>query len=41
MTHKLGYRVQLRLRITQHIRDELLMKVILNYLGAGVLYKYF
>ena len=32
---KLGYRVQLRFRITQHSRDILLMEKIVNYLGAG------
>nr|UFY98788.1 hypothetical protein [Corynespora cassiicola] len=37
---KLGYRVQLIFRITQHSRDILLMEKIVNYLGAGKIYKY-
>ncbi len=37
---KTGYRVQLRFRITQHIRDLELMEKIVQYLGAGQIYKY-
>ncbi|CAG8976710.1 hypothetical protein HYALB_00008465 [Hymenoscyphus albidus] len=37
---KLGYRVQLRFRITQHSRDMRLMEKIVEYLGAGKIYKY-
>jgi len=37
---KLGYRVQLRFRISQHIRDIVLMEKIVEYLGAGKIYKY-
>lgn len=36
---KLGYRVQLRFRITQH-RDMRLMEKIVEYLGTGKIYKY-
>lgn len=37
---KLGYRVQLRFRISQHSRDFILMQKILEYLGSGKIYKY-
>jgi hypothetical protein len=38
-THKLGSRVQLRFLITQHIRDEQLIKSLVNYLSCGKIYK--
>lgn len=38
--HKMGYRVQLRLRITQHERDIKLMECIIKNLGSGKIYKY-
>jgi hypothetical protein len=37
---KLGYRVQLRFRITQHSRDVRLMEKIIEYFGSGKIYKY-
>jgi hypothetical protein len=37
---KLGYRVQLRFRITQHDRDLILMEKIVEYFGIGKVYKY-
>ena len=37
---RLGYRVQLRFRITQHSRDLRLMEKIVEYLGSGRVYKY-
>jgi hypothetical protein len=37
---KLGYRVQLRFRISQHIRDIILMEKIVKYFGSGKIYKY-
>lgn len=37
---KLGYRVQLRFRITQHSRDLRLMEKIVEYFGSGKIYKY-
>jgi len=37
---KLGYRVQLRFRISQHSRDFILMQKIVEYLGSGRIYKY-
>lgn len=37
---KLGYRVQLRFRISQHSRDHILMQKIVDYLGSGKIYKY-
>ena len=37
---KLGYRVQLRFRISQHSRDIELMKKIVEYFGSGKIYKY-
>ena len=35
-----GYRVQLRFRITQHLRDIKLMEKLVKYLGGGKIYKY-
>jgi hypothetical protein len=37
---KLGYRVQLRFRISQHSRDLILMQKIVEYLGSGKIHKY-
>jgi len=37
---KLGYRVQLRFRITQHSRDLRLLEKIVEYFGSGTIYKY-
>jgi len=37
---KLGYRVQLRFRISQHSRDIILMQKIVEYIGSGKIYKY-
>lgn len=37
---KLGYRVQLRFRISQHSRDLILMQKIVEYLGSGKIYNY-
>ena len=37
---KLGYRVQLRFRISQHNRDFKLMEKIVEYFGSGKIYKY-
>lgn len=37
---RLGYRVQLRFRISQHSRDFILMQKIVEYLGSGKIYKY-
>ena len=39
-TNNIGYRVQLRFRISQHERDLSLMKVLVDYLGSGKIYKY-
>lgn len=39
-TTKIGQRVQLRFRITQHDRDIKLMELIIKYLGASQIYKY-
>lgn len=38
--YKLGSRVQLRFRISQHDRDKNLMECLTKYLGAGKIYKY-
>jgi hypothetical protein len=38
--NKIGKRVQLRFRITQHERDVKLMEYIIKYLGSGKIYKY-
>ena len=35
-----GYRVQLRFRITQHLRDIKLIEKIVQYLGGGKIHKY-
>lgn len=37
---KLGSRVQLRFRISQHSRDLILMQKIFEYFGSGKIYKY-
>lgn len=37
---KLGYRVQLRFRISQHSREMGLMEKIVEYFGSGKIYKY-
>ena len=39
-TNKIGYRVQLRFRISQHERDIILMESLIKYLGSGKIYKY-
>jgi hypothetical protein len=39
-SNKIGYRVQLRFRITQHERDLKLMENIIKYFGSGKIYKY-
>jgi hypothetical protein len=39
-TTKIGHRVQLRFRITQHERDIKLMECIIKFLGSGNIYKY-
>ena len=39
-TNKIGYRVQLRFRISQHYRDIRLMETIIKYLDSGKIYKY-
>jgi hypothetical protein len=36
--HKIGYKTQLRFRISQHIRDKKLMEAIANYLFSSVRY---
>ena len=38
--NKLGYRVQLRFRITQHVRDLDLLNLIIFYFKSGSIYKY-
>nr|AMX22288.1 LAGLIDADG endonuclease [Cryphonectria parasitica] len=37
---KTGYRVQLRFRITQHLRDIKLMESLVQFLGGGKVHKY-
>ena len=39
-SNSIGYRVQLRFRISQHERDLNLMEVLVKYLGSGKIYKY-
>jgi len=36
-THKLGYQVGLRFRVTQHSKDRLLMENIKSYLNCGII----
>lgn len=38
-THKIGYRIQLRFRITQHERDKNLIELLIKYFGFGSIYK--
>lgn len=38
--HKIGYRVQLRFRISQHNRDLKLLELIKKYFNSGSIYKY-
>jgi hypothetical protein len=35
--NQLGYQVRLRLRITQHIRDKILIQSLVKYLDCGVI----
>ena len=35
ITHKMNEQVLLKFALTQHSRDELLMKSLLSYLGCG------
>jgi hypothetical protein len=39
-TNKIGYRVQLKFRLVQHIRDKLFMQVVNKYFNTGNIYKY-
>jgi len=39
-THKIGHRVKLRFRISQHERDIKLLELIIKYLGSGKIYKF-
>jgi hypothetical protein len=39
-SNKIGYRVQLRFRISQHEIDLKLMEYLIKYLGCGKIYKY-
>jgi len=38
-SHKLGTQIQLEFKISQHSRDELLLKSFNEYLGCGKVYK--
>ena len=40
-THKLGYSVKLEVKVTQHSRDELLIKHLVNTLDCGIISKRF
>ena len=40
VSHSLGFQVELVFKLTQHIRGEILMKNILNYLECGNIYIY-
>lgn len=39
-THLSGYQVSLIFKLTQHIRDELLIRSLVNYLGCGTISQY-
>lgn len=39
-SNKIGYRIQLRFRVSQHERDFRLLENIMKYLGTGNVYKY-
>ena len=39
-THKLGQAIQLRFRLTQHSRDEALMRSLIGYFDCGNVYIY-
>ena len=39
-TNKIGHRVQLRFRVTQHERDTKLMELLINFFNSGKIYKY-
>ena len=38
-SHRIGFQVELEFKITQHARDEQLMKYLINYLGCGYVIK--
>ena len=40
LSNKIGTRVQLRFRISQHERDFKLMELLVKHLGSGTIYKY-
>jgi len=40
LSNKIGTRVQLRFRISQHERDFKLMELLVKHLGSGSIYKY-
>lgn len=35
--HKLGFQVRLRFRVSQHIRDKMLMESLIKYLDCGII----
>jgi hypothetical protein len=37
---KYGFNISLKFKLTQHSRDELLMKSLIEYLNCGIIYKY-
>ena len=39
VTYSIGFQVQLLFQITQHSRDELLMKILIVYFDCGNIYK--
>ena len=39
VTYSIGFKVQLLFQITQHSRDELLMKILIVYFDCGNIYK--
>ena len=38
-THKIGYSVSLKFKLSQHNRDKQLMQYIINYLNCGIINK--
>lgn len=40
VTHRSGYQVSLIFKLTQHSRDEQLIRYLVNYLGYGIIYQF-
>ena len=38
-THRLGFQIQLRFKLSQHCKDEILIKSLIEYFNCGSIYK--